>query len=69
VDCARIPLTIDRLWIKTPAGRHVPVPPFGDEFYFGNYSEGRYAWILENIQPLPEPIPAKGAQGLWEWRR
>jgi hypothetical protein len=28
---------------------------------------GRYAWILEDIKPLPEPIPARGAQGLWNW--
>ena len=34
---------------------------------FGDYSQGRYAWILEDIKPFPEPIPAKGALGLWEW--
>jgi len=39
----------------------------GNEFYFGDYTTGRYAWILEDIQPLPEPIPAKGMQGLWNW--
>lgn len=25
----------------------------------------RYAWHLENISLLPEPIPATGRQGLW----
>ena len=34
---------------------------------FGDYSEGRYAWILEDVKPLPEPVPAKGALSLWEW--
>ena len=34
---------------------------------FGDYSVGRYMWLLENIKILPEPIPAKGAMGLWEW--
>ncbi len=34
---------------------------------FGNYTPGRYAWLLTNVQPLPKPIPAKGAQGLWNW--
>jgi hypothetical protein len=34
---------------------------------FGDYSPGRYAWLLENIHALPEPIPAKGSLGLWEW--
>ena len=34
---------------------------------FGDYSVGRYAWLLENVVRLPEPIPAKGALSLWEW--
>ena len=34
---------------------------------FGDYSEGRYAWILDNVQSLPQPVPAKGSLGLWEW--
>ncbi|QWU17371.1 ASCH domain-containing protein [Paenibacillus sophorae] len=34
---------------------------------FGYYSEGRYAWELADVQPLPEPFPAKGQQGLWNW--
>jgi hypothetical protein len=35
---------------------------------FGNYDAGRYAWILGDIKALPEPIPAKGALSLWEWK-
>lgn len=38
------------------------------ELAFGDYSKGRYAWFLGNVQPLPEPVPARGALGLWEWR-
>lgn len=34
---------------------------------FGDYSPGRYAWLLADVRPLPEPIPAKGALGLWDW--
>jgi hypothetical protein len=37
------------------------------ELAFGDYSPGRFAWLLEDIHPLPEPITAKGALGLWEW--
>jgi hypothetical protein len=37
------------------------------EMSFGDYSEGRYGWVLENVQQLPMPIEAKGALGLWEW--
>jgi activating signal cointegrator 1 len=39
------------------------------ELSFGNYSPGRYAWLLADIHALPEPIPAKGALSLWEWER
>lgn len=34
---------------------------------FGDYTPGRYAWLLGNIQKLENPIPAKGALSLWEW--
>lgn len=34
---------------------------------FGDYTPGRYAWLLADVKMLPEPIPAKGALGLWEW--
>jgi hypothetical protein len=34
---------------------------------FGDYSPGRFAWILEDVKQLPEPIPAKGALQLWNW--
>jgi hypothetical protein len=42
-----------------------PIPE--KELPFGHYAEGRYAWILADVVRLPEPIPAKGALGLWEW--
>lgn len=34
---------------------------------FGDYAPGRYAWLLADVRPLPEPIPARGQLGLWEW--
>lgn len=37
------------------------------ERVFGDYSAGRYAWMLHTIQHLDTPIPAKGALGLWEF--
>lgn len=36
-----------------------------EEEALGNYGIGRYGWILEDVQPLSPPVPAKGAQGLW----
>lgn len=38
-----------------------------NEKKLGNYSPTRFAWILNNIQKLQEPIPAKGMLGLWEF--
>lgn len=37
------------------------------EYICGEYSIGRYAWILDNIKILPEPIPAKGSLGIWNY--
>lgn len=34
---------------------------------FGDYDGGRFGWFFEDVVQLPEPIPAKGALGLWEW--
>jgi hypothetical protein len=34
---------------------------------FGDYSPDRYAWQLELVEVFKRPIPARGAQGLWEW--
>ncbi len=34
---------------------------------FGIYAPDRFAWLLEDPQPLEKPVPVCGAQGLWEW--
>lgn len=37
------------------------------EYICGIYEVGRYAWILEDIEPLAFPIPAKGQLGIWNY--
>lgn len=37
------------------------------ERLLGDYTPGRFRWMLENVRQLKHPIPAKGALGLWEW--
>ena len=32
---------------------------------FGDYSPGRFAWVLGDVRPLLVPIPCKGSLGLW----
>jgi hypothetical protein len=34
---------------------------------FGDYTPGRFMWMLENVKRVNPPIPAKGKQGIWEW--
>jgi len=35
------------------------------ETMLGDWSPGRYYWTPENMQPLPEPIPYRGCQGIF----
>lgn len=37
------------------------------EFLCGEYSLGRYAWILEDIEPLDAPIKTKGHLSIWNY--
>jgi hypothetical protein len=34
---------------------------------FGDYSPGRFAWMLDDIVKVVPPIPARGRQGLWHF--
>ena len=38
-----------------------------EEYYSGHYEVGRYAWQLEVIEVLEEPIYAKGQLGIWNF--
>lgn len=38
------------------------------ELLLGDFSLGRYGFLLAKVRPLPEPIPAKGALGIWRWK-
>lgn len=55
VDCK----LIDEKFLKTLSEQEIPL---------GDYTLGRYAWIFEDIKPFQSPIPAKGAQGFWDWK-
>lgn len=33
----------------------------------GDWQPGRFAWKLTAVNPLISPVPARGAQGLWNW--
>lgn len=38
-----------------------------DQLPYGDFRPGRWGWILDHVEPLDEPVPAKGALGLWRW--
>lgn len=37
------------------------------ELGFGDFSAGRFGWLLSNPIQFDNPIPAKGSLGLWEF--
>lgn len=37
------------------------------ELSFGWFTPGRYAWRLRSPVAFHEPVPARGAQGIWDW--
>lgn len=40
-----------------------------NEQFWGDYTEGRFAWITSSLDmiEIPEPIPTRGRQGLFAW--
>jgi len=38
-----------------------------NEFQFGDFTPGRYAWEMADVKMLPKPLLAKGQQGIWNW--
>lgn len=50
------------VWVGQQVSHHLS----DQEYTFGLYERGRYAWLLADVRALPEPIPCKGALGLWE---
>ncbi len=38
-----------------------------DEYNFGDYTPGRYAWILKDIEMLKKAIPVRGKLGIWDY--
>jgi hypothetical protein len=36
------------------------------ELAFGDYSDGRYGFVMADVRPLKHPVPCKGALGFWD---
>lgn len=53
VDCVQV----EALWDQLTS----------EEISIGDYSAGRFAYVLQNPVMFVDPIPARGAQGWWTW--
>lgn len=47
-------------------GKIPPAHEFWGDFSDGKTGKGRFAFKLENVRPLPQPIPCRGMQGFFE---
>lgn len=53
VDCVPVEDVVDGLMERERA--------------LGDYSPGRWAWVLKNPVMFDKPVPARGKQGWWNW--
>lgn len=53
VDCVPVEEIVDKLTER--------------ERLLGDYSPGRFAWVLKNPIMFKNPVLARGQQGWWEW--
>lgn len=67
VECHKITADYLSMYDEEKAGTENGLLIEGDEWWFGDYSEGRYAWQLESVKRLGQPVPAKGQLSLWEY--
>lgn len=63
---------VDSLWIRDRGWADKPVPSdvdVTDQFRWGHFAPGRWAWIFTDVRKLAEPVPFIGGQGwskTWE---
>ena len=58
---------VARVLVGAPAARLFVSDVNPRERAFGDFSPGRFAWFMEEVKKLEEPVPAKGARMLWDW--
>ena len=63
-DASRV-LALDLETGRATLGGSSPRTVLADPY--GDFSPGRWLWFLEDVQPCNPPVPASGAQGLWNW--
>ena len=61
-----VPVTVEEQW-SSFIGAHGRTWKLFEQRPYGDFTPGRYAWLLADVKPLDDPVPAKGKQGLWSW--
>lgn len=64
IDCWQSFTQEDQVILES-AGRMRSITDFEEQV--GDYTEGRYAWELDQMKILQEPVLAKGYLSLWHW--
>jgi hypothetical protein len=54
--------------VPTEALLGTRVDPQSPNAAFGDYTPGRFGWVLQDIRPVDPPLHAQGGQQLWRWR-
>lgn len=58
---------LDAVWCGRPLlGQPEDWSDLPHERAFGRYSPGRYMLVLSNVRRLVEPVPCRGALGVWD---
>lgn len=66
-------LAVDRpsrtleLWHPDLRGGNHQVGDVSDQWPWGHFAAGRFAWFMKDAELLDAPIPARGRQQLWTW--
>ena len=46
-----------------------PEPPEIRADSYGDFRPPRWLWVLEDVEPIDPPVPARGSLGLWDWEQ
>lgn len=45
----------------------ITVARHDDQLPLGDFTPGRWGWMLDDVELVDPPAPARGRQGLWDW--
>jgi len=64
VDC--LPTKEIALYSEPVSKLNMNRSEFERELALGNFTPGRFGWVLAHVRELPEPLPYRGRQGLFD---